>query len=148
MALVGGRLSYGVTSYGTGWRKAVVWRNHGSGWRMCGVTIYGSGWRKAVVWRNQLWQWLEEGCRKGLLGVCAKHYLFITTSFDSNSGNCTVRTQCMLVGCLDVRKTYYSSIPDLSLLACLSCLSSSLVLVRLLLILSFNPPRIALVQLV
>ena len=129
-------MSCGITNYGSGWEKDVVWRNN------------GTGWRKDGVWRNQLWQWLEEGCRKGLLGVCAKHYLFITSSFDSNSGNCTVRTQCMLVGCLDVRKTYYSSIPDLSLLACLSCLSSSLVLVRLLLILSFNPPRIALVQLV
>ena len=136
MAVVGGRLSYGITNYGSGWRKAVVWRNN------------GTDWRKDGVWRNQLWQWLEVGCRKGMLGVCAEHYLFITTSFDSNSGNCTVRTQCMLVGCLDVRKTYYSSIPDLSLLACLSCLSSSVVLVRLLLILSFNPPRIALVQLV
>ena len=51
MAVVGGRLSCGVT-------MAVV-----RGRLSYGVTIYGSGWRKDGVWRNQLWQWLEGGWR-------------------------------------------------------------------------------------
>ena len=51
--MVGGKLSYGVTSYGSGWRKAVVWRNQlwqRLGGRLSyGVTSYGSSWRKAVL---------------------------------------------------------------------------------------------------
>ena len=28
-----------------------------------------------MLWRNQLWQWLEEGCRKLMLGVWAHMYV-------------------------------------------------------------------------
>ena len=43
-----GRRKDGVTSYGSGWRKNGV-TSYGSGWRKDGVTSYGSGWRKNGV---------------------------------------------------------------------------------------------------
>ena len=37
------------------------------------------------LWRNQLWQWLEKGCRKPVLGVWHDFLVLITVEIIANA---------------------------------------------------------------